>query len=233
MCGPSTSETRISAQQESLANQLSADFASRFADQSKLLQQLSSSLSPIISAGPNQQGMSAQELATLNTQAINSSGAAARNARQAAGNFSAGQNNTTGLQSGVRQQIEGTIDSSVANNLSNEQLGITKANYDIGRSNYFAGLNALQGVTSQYNPGEFSGQAKSGFDSAFGMADKIQSEKNAEQASIAGGIAGLAMDAATFGLGGIGNMGAGSGTGDFFAGGLNALAGGNPLGGGK
>jgi hypothetical protein len=231
MCGPSSSETRISGQQESLANQLSADFASRFSDQSKLLQQLSSSISPIIQAGPNQQGFSAAENAALNTQAINSSGAAARNARAAAGNFTAGQNNTSGLESGVTKQINASIDSSAANNLANEQLGITRANYDTGRQNYFAGLNALQGVTSQYNPGEFSGQAQSGFDSSFKMADKIQQEKNQQEMTIASGITSLAMDAATFGMGGFGNLDTTGGStggeqaGNFFSGGLKALSG--------
>jgi hypothetical protein len=231
MCGPSGNESLINAQQESLANQLSADFNSRFQSQSDLLSKLSSSIKPIIAAGPNQQGFSPAESAALNTQAINSSGAAARNAKQAAGNFSAGQNNSSGLQSGVQQQIEGSIDSSSANQLATTQNQITQANYNQGRQNYFAGLNALSSVTSQYDPAQFSSQAGQNFSTAFNQADKIQQEKNQEQAQIAGGIAGLAMDAATFGMGGLGNLDmAGTSTGgeqagNFFSGGLNALSG--------
>jgi hypothetical protein len=219
MCGPSGSETQINAQQESLASQLNADFSSRFQSQSDLLSKLSSSISPIIAAGPNQQGFNAAESAVLNTQAINASGAAARNAKQVAGNFSAGQNNSSGLQSGVQQQIEGSIDSSAANQLATEQNQITQANYNQGRQNYFAGLNALQGVTSQYDPTQFSSQAGQNYSTSFNQADKIQQEKNQEQADIAGGLASLAMDSATFGGGALG------GGGFDFAGGLQALTG--------
>jgi hypothetical protein len=217
------------AQGESLTRQLQSYAASQFADQKGILDSLNKSFSPIVAAGPSQQGFSAAERAALNTSAINNAGAAARNARQAAGNFSAGQNNTSGLQSGVQKQINASVDSAAANQLATTQNQITQADYATGRQNYFnatAGENALAG---HYTPGEFSGQAQSGITSDFGMNKEINAENNAKQAAIAGGIASLAGDALTFGMGGIANLGAGEsfgeGAGDFFKGGISALGG--------
>jgi hypothetical protein len=221
-----------SAQQQSLSHQLAADFGSRFASQTQLLSSLNSSLQPLLAAGPSQQGFSGQERAALNTSAINNAGAAARNARQAAGNFAAGQNNSSGLQSGVQKQINASIDSSAANNLATNQNQIVQADYNAGRQNYqeaVAGLNALSG---QYNPGQFSGQAQSGINDQFSMDKEINAENNAKQAAIAGGIASLAGDALTFGMGGFGNLDTTGGStggeqaGNFFSGGIKALGGG-------
>ena len=222
-CGPSGAEEQTQAQQESLANQLAADFGSRFATQTSMLNQLNQSLSPIISKGPSQQGMSPQELAAFNTQAINSAGAAARNARQAAGNFSAGQGGgaSSGLQSGIQKQINASIDSSVANNLSNQQLGITEANYNQGRQNYQAGLSALLSTAGISNPGEFSGQAGQGYSQSFNEANTINQQKNQVGADIAGFatslagniVPGLSALSGVFGGGGTGGTGVTAGAG--------------------
>jgi hypothetical protein len=205
-CGPSSAETGLAANASSLSNTMSADFGSRFASQSDLLKNLTQSLSPIASAGPSQQGMSAQELAALNSQAISSAGAAARNAKQAAGNFSAGQNNTSGLTSGIAKQINASVDSSAENNLANNQLNITKANYDQGNQNWQRANGFLNSVAGQYDPSQFGSLATSSNQNAFGEADKIQQEKNAEQQAIAGAITGAG---ASFLTGGLSNLGAG------------------------
>jgi hypothetical protein len=225
ICGPSSSEKSLAGQSSSLSSSLNADFGSRFADQSKLLSTLSSSLNPIVQNGPSQQGMSAAELANLNSSAINNSAAAARNARQAVGNFSAGQNGTSGLTSGITKQLDASVDSSAANSLATNENNINAANYAIGRDNYRGAVAGLQNVANGEDASGFAGSAISGNQNAFGQAKTITDQTNAEQQAIAGGIAGLATSALTFGAGGLGNMGEGSGIGDFFAGGIQGLGG--------
>jgi hypothetical protein len=83
-CGPSSAESISQGAEQSLAQEMQSNYATRFADQQQVLDRLNQSLSPIVAAGPNQQGFSPKELANLNTQAINTTGAAARNATQAA-----------------------------------------------------------------------------------------------------------------------------------------------------
>lgn len=234
MCGPSQQETIAQGSQQSLAMSMEADFQKRFAGQDQLLQNLNNSLTPIVAAGPEQQGFSASELAAKNTQAINSSAAANRNARQSAGNAIAGQNNSSGLESGIHRAIEAGIGSEAANQLASEQNNITQQNYDVGRSNYRTAVAGSQALAGQYDPTAFSSGAKSGLDSSFSMADRINTQQQAKGKAIAGGLSSLAKSALSFGTGGISNVLAGGanagsghsgGVGNFFSGGLDALMG--------
>lgn len=189
MCGPSAQQEQLAGQEQTFSQILNQNYNTRFADQSAALQELNQSLSPIVAAGPNQQGFSGQELSALNTQAINASGAANRNAVQAA-QLSPAFRSDSGLESGIAQQIRGGIASTEAGNLANQQLGITQQNYATGRQNYFGATGALQALSNAYNPN--AGAALSGSEQAFGSATKIQDMKNQEVASIVGGITGLA-----------------------------------------
>jgi len=207
---------------------LQSNYAQRFAGQNDILNKLNESLSPIVEAGPNQQGFSPQELASLTTTAVNNAAAANRNAQQAAGNFAAGQNNTSGLQSGVQKQIRGSIASSAANQESNALNQITQANYNQGNQNFWRAQGGMSALSGQYNPAEFGSLSNNANEAAFGEADKIQQEKNAEQAAIAGGIANIGIDFATGGLASGAKFG--GGLGGFLKGGLAGL-GGNTSGG--
>src|SRR5277367_3974072 len=82
-CGPSGQEESEASSLQALSQSLTAAFNQNLASQTGVLKNINSILTPIASAGPSQQGESAQELAAENTQAINSTGAATRNAVQA------------------------------------------------------------------------------------------------------------------------------------------------------
>jgi hypothetical protein len=192
MCGPSTQEKNLAGQSASLSSQLAAEASQNFASQSGILASLNKSLSPIVAAGPNQQGFSAPELASLNTSAINNAGAASRNATQAAQGALAGRGGDSGLQSGVDAQILGTIKSNSANQLAGAQDQIQQANYATGRQNFFNGVSGQQGLAGLYNPNAYAETATGANASAFKQADTISNEQNAEAATIAGGIAGVA-----------------------------------------
>ena len=177
-------------------------------------------LTPIAEAGPDQQGMGPQELAALRTRATEGVGAQYSKATQALQNTLAARGGGSEvLPTGARAALQGTLASEAATESSRAEMGITEANYALGRSKWQNAVGGLHALASQYNPGEFSGQAQKGFDSSFQMADKIQQEQNQMEASIAGGIASIGMGAATFGAGALG------GGGFDFAGGLQALTG--------
>jgi hypothetical protein len=227
--GPSTAMRMDASQQKSLADSLFANYNERYADQTQMLNQLRSSYAPIISAGPGQQGFTSPVLSALNTQAINSSGAAARNARQAAGNFSAGQNGTSGLTSGITKQINASVNSQAANQLATAQNQITQANYATGQNNYWKALGGFQSLSGEENPTAFSGQAGQNFSENFSQDSKINDELNAQRAAIAGGVTSLALDAATAGAAGIGNLDTTGGStggeqiGNFFSGVMSGM----------
>lgn len=199
---------------------MSADFAERYGKQSAVLQNLNNMLTPIAEAGPDQQGFGANELAALNTQAGEGVGANYAKASQALNNTLAARGGGSEvLPTGASAALKGTLASSAANELSREQTGITEANYGQGRQNWQHATAGLSALANQYDPTSFGSGAQKGFDSSFGMADKISQENNQKEAEIAGGITSLAMDAATFGAGALG------GGGFDLAGGLQALTG--------
>lgn len=243
-CGPSASEQTIAGAQSSLALSMQSDFQTRFAKQSTLLDNLNASLTPVIAAGPEQQGFSPEELAARNTQAINAAGAANRNAVQSASNSMAGRGQSrgapgvgggdSGLQSGIESAIRGGIASSSANQLANAQNEITSENYAVGRSNYRTALAGSQALSGEYNPQGFGGMAQSGLSTAFGEEDKINSENQAVGRDILGAVTGIGKAALGFATGGISNLisggrnagsESGGGAEQFFSGGLDALRG--------
>jgi hypothetical protein len=199
-CGPSKAEVLQQQESANFAQQLQANYSTRFGQQSDVLNSINRSLSPVLAAGPSQQGFSAQELAARNTQAINNAGAASKNAQQAAANFGAGQGGggSSGITSGIQQQIQGSIASGAANQLAGAQNQITQENYAQGNQNYWKAQGGMQALASGYTPN--AGAATDQSKVAFGEANSVYQQTQQEDQAIAGGITSLAMTAA----GGIG-----------------------------
>jgi hypothetical protein len=217
-------------QQASLASTLQANYNQYFANQSEVLGRLNNIFTPIAQAGPDQQGFGAQELAALNTGAMEGVGANYTKASQALNTTLASRGGGNEfLPNGAKAALKATLASSAANEMSRQQQKITEANYAQGRKNFEEATAGLDSLAKVYSPTAIAEGAQEGFKSSFAMADKIQQERNQKQASIAGGITALGLDAATFGAGGLANLGTGEsfgeGLGDFFKGGLSALGG--------
>jgi hypothetical protein len=232
ICGPSGAEKSISGQTAAFGSTLQNDFNVRLKGQSDILDSINRALSPIVDAGESQQGFSPEELAAKNTEALNSTGANYSNAARAVQGQLAGRGGDSGLESGIDQQIRGTLAGEAAGELSKEQLGITDENFATGRKNF---LNALSGesvLAKEFDPAQYSSQTTSTLDSAFSESETIQKQQAAKEKAIAGGVASLAMGAATFGAGGFGNLDTagtssiGEQFGNFAKGGLGALSGG-------
>lgn len=230
MCGPSADQERIAGREDTFSSLLNSHYQKNFDAQSQILQQLTSMFTPIAQAGPDQQGFGPQELAALNTESGSGVGANYAKASQALNNTLAarGGGNEV-LPTGSSAALRGQLASSAANELSQEQSAITRANYSQGRSNWSqatAGLNALAG---EYNPEAIANSASSATQSAFGDATKVQEMKNQREMAIAGGITSLASGFLTGGVSNLmsGGRQAGSETGggaeQFFSGGLNGL----------
>jgi hypothetical protein len=228
MCGPTNQEKQLQGQSQSFATMLQGNYGTLFGQQQGVLNSINRSLSPILSAGPSQQGYSQPALAAMNTQAINSAGAASRNAQQAAANFGAGQGggSGTGILSGVQQQIQGSIASSSENQLSNAQNQITQNNYAAGNQNYWKAQGGMNQLAAGYSPNEAQSGTIGENQASFGQAKDIQAQQAQEEQAIAGGIAGLATGALTGGMSSLAGSAAGaSQPGAFFSGALGGLAG--------
>lgn len=222
MCGPSAAEENLSGQSASFASLLKGNYGTLFGQQQGVLNAINRSLSPILAAGPNQRGFSAQENAALQTQAINSAGAANRSAAQAVSNYGAARAGDSGLVSGIQRQLQASVASSSANQLATSQNQIAQADFSQGNANYWRAQGGMQALSEGYNPNASASAAISENQNAFGQAHEINQEKNQEFQTIAGGITSLAGMASGLPLPGL-TENLGEAAGDIFRGGIGNL----------
>ena len=209
------SEDTTASENSALAQEMSSDFGTRFSTQDAILKDLQQSVTPLVAAGPNQQGFNAPTLANLQTTNLNANAAAYRNAAMAVGGKEAGNASATGLTSGIDKQINAGLASQAAASTAAGQNQIQAANYATGRQNYQAGLSVLGGVSSQENPEAFGSGANSALGQTFGEQNTINQLNNQATADIAGMI-----------TGGVGDFTTGTEGGGGLKGGLTALLGG-------
>jgi hypothetical protein len=205
MCGPSGQQESIAGSEQQFMNTLQQNYATNFGENQAVLNHLNSVLAPVLQAGPNQTGFSPSERAALNTQAIDTTGAAAANTERAIANETAGRNDSGNLpEAGNVAALKASAASAAEGQLSNEELGITEADYATGRANFNTAVGAEAGVAGQFGSGAAStmGGANEANKNAFGEATQITQEQNQMEADIAGGITSLATGA----IGGFGNL---------------------------
>lgn len=227
MCGSSSSEKALGASEQSFSNSLQANYAQNFGAQSAELSNLNNIFTPIAQAGPDQQGYGPQQLAALNTQAGEGVGQNYQKAQQSLNTSLAAQGGgNEALPSGAANQLKAGLASAGANQMSQEQLGITNANYNQGRANFGNATAGLDALAQAYNPTGIANSANQSNSSAFGEADKINQENNQWESDVAGLATGGIKAGLGFLSGGLSNLDTtGSSTGaeqvgNFFSGGL-------------
>ena len=226
--GASDAQKSISGQQEDFANLALQNYRQRYADQTADLGKLGT-LIQNVSNGKLAPGFDASTLAALNTSAINSTAANYRNAAQVTQNAFAGRGGNSGLETGIQAQVRAANANQAAGQLSTEQQKIQLANYDAARQNTnaaIAGYSTLAGLANPEGFGNLTGSAQG---AAYKSASDINALENQKLSNELSFGTNLAMKAATFGMGGIGNLGPGEsfgeGAGDFLSGGFKALSG--------
>lgn len=232
--GPSSAENATLQSQTNLSNALWSNFNQQYQQQQGVLQQLQAQIGRIQS-GQTGPGFSGAENAARIALIQNTTAAQARNAVQAARSVGAGtQSSTAGnleRQAGINQQVTGQIEAKVGAQGANELLAEQAENFATGRENAYKTAGALQQLAGTYNPAQYGQLTGSSLGQQFSQADKINQENIARSQAIAGLVTKVGLGAATFGVGGIGALGAGESVGeagsDFLAGGLNALSGSN------
>lgn len=202
MCGSSAKEQSAQESEAGFMTTLQSNYNQNEALQGAALDHINSVLQPIVEAGPGQEGFTPQESSALNTQAIDTTGAAAANAQRAAQTQSAGRNDSGNLpQSGVDEAIEAQTRTASANQLSNEQLGITEADYGTGRSNFNNAVSGEESLAGMYNPNAAASVANTANQTEFTESQDISQENNQVWSDVAGGILGVATLGASGGVG--------------------------------
>jgi hypothetical protein len=191
-CGASGAETTAQGQAAGFSSLLNANYAQNFGAESGILKNLTNTLTPIAEAGPDQEGFGANEKAALNTQAREGVGTNYAHAKQALDTtLSARGGGDEELPSGAADQLHASLATSAAKESSDQQLGITEADYSTGRANYSNAVSGLEGVAGEYNPNATAGAANNANQTSFSDASQINQENNAWQGQVAGLVGGL------------------------------------------
>jgi len=199
-CGPTSGQSNALAADQSFQAMLTKDYGTVFGENQNLMNNLTSNLGQIISAGPGQQGFSAPELASMNSQAINSAAAGNQKLQTAIGENAAGKGITggdPGVESGVVQAERAAAATGVDTALSNQQANITQQNYNTGRQNYWSAVGGQEAA-----PGAFENPSNQAANSVIGSNQETGTMANQTATSSVGnellGLGeGLARNAAT------------------------------------
>jgi hypothetical protein len=196
--GPSGGEIAASNQQKSMADTMWGNFQQNYGNQQDALQRFQGELG-LISGGNTGLGWGPAETSAVNAQIANSTGAASRNAIQAAEDRSAGQvfngaQNDNGLRSGIREQLEQQAQAGAETAGANAQTAALVQNINQGRTNAIqtaSGLNTLAG-----NYGHIadvnSGGAQNENAQYFNTQKTISQQRQQEFGNILGAVTGVA-----------------------------------------
>lgn len=209
-CGATSGQQNIANTQTSTYGTLVNQAQQVFGNSSTVFNDLVSTLSPTVQAGPNQQGFSPAEVSALNSSAITNAGNAYRNARQAVGESEAAQGggNVADVSGGSKTATDLGIAESAAAQTSNSLNEIQQANYATGRQNYDTAVTDLSGAPSVFNPATSAASAATNAgEQAANSENQIASQDNSWVNAVTGALGGVA-GIATGGL--IKNLGSGS-----------------------
>jgi hypothetical protein len=204
MCGATGAQTAIQSSQMQFMNQMMSEYGTVFGESQSILNSLSKTFEPILAAGPNQQGFSPAELASLETTATEGVGQNYANAAKALGEKQAAEGGGDAfIPSGAKSQLQEETATSAAQALSAEQEQITQANYATGRQNFYNAAGILGGTASELNPATFANATTNAGSAAGTTANQIAQENNSWMGMVGGvlgGISGSTSSGASFGL---------------------------------
>ncbi len=229
MClGTHGAEQNVANQEAAYTNTMISEGAQIFGQDSSVFNQLVGAYSPIVKAGPSQEGFSAAESNALNAAAIQNTAAGYRNAAAATKSGVAGFGGGNTLStSGVGLNANVAVGEAAANQQATQLNQIQQANWSQGHQNW---LQATQGLAQapgvMNNAAMFSNQIQSGLATEMDNAQAQDARSNwwvpmatGELGNVANQGLGMASDAMQQASGSTGGPGSSGG------GGLGALAG--------
>lgn len=193
-CGASSAMKNAANQEQDITQQLQNDFGTVFNQNEGILNSLNSALTPIVTAGPNQQGFSPAEEAAMRTQSMDSTAAAGQQASNSVRQEEASEGGGNSyLPSGVNEAVNAGIAENTAQQNASQQLGITQADYAQGRQNFFNAENALASAPGALeNPATSAGEAAmGGAEGLMGGETQINQANNAWEGEVGGLIGAL------------------------------------------
>lgn len=180
LCGASHQQTDLANQQAAYYATMTQQAQQEFGQASSIFKQLSSQFSPILAAGPNQQGYSPAEIAQLNSEAATGTGETAAMAKQAVNQAVMSEGGPSALPSGAAVKANIGIATGAGQQLSQDELNTQLQSETIGRQNWLEAASVLGGSTGVFNPATgASSAAVGGGSAAMSAANSVNSANNA------------------------------------------------------
>lgn len=194
MCGVPSQMKTVFNEQNSLFNTLSNQAQQIFGATSTAFKNLISAFSPIVAAGPNQEGMTPAQLADQNAKIMTGVGTAYTHAKEAAGAAIGAQGGGNVVLPGgaaVAQQVG--LASAAAQETAGEQEQMREKSREMGQERFFAAAKGMEEAPSMFGASTQAGEAASG---AGGQASKtagdIAQADNSWVQGVTGALGGIA-----------------------------------------
>ena len=198
-CGPSKGQQTALSADSTFRSTLNSSYNTDFADSQEVFNDLNNNIEQIVAKGESQEGMSPEEKAAENSQALNSAAAANKNVQQLIGQKAAMTGASPGVESGVTQAVRAASATSIENNLANKQTDIVEKDYDIGRQNYQNAVKEEEALpNATIDPTNGAANATTGAEKVAGD----QADQNAAASSSWMGLVGGLADSAVKGFAG-------------------------------
>ena len=180
MCGgPTSAQTELQTEQTQFYQQQQEEAGQTYAEDQQLLKQVTAIYQPILQKGPSQQGYSTEELANLNSQAVEGT---AQNYSQAAKavneKMAAEGGGDIALPSGAQEQLQEEVATSAAGQESQQESQILQGDYQQGYNEFVNAGNMIMGASGQLNPNAYNESANQGGSAASQTANEIGQEEN-------------------------------------------------------
>lgn len=179
MSGPTSQQTQLGDAQLAAYQQAQQLTQEQYANQQAIYAPMAAQFQSIYAKGPNQQGFSAAEDATLNAQAEEGTAENYGNAARAVGETTAARGGGTNpLPTGAQSAIQGNIATSAAQEESQQENQINSANYAQGYNEWENAGQGLESIAAGENPLGYQANETSAGSAAGTTASQIASEDN-------------------------------------------------------
>lgn len=214
MCGPTTAETNLNQEQADFYKEATQEATQAYGAQSAITGALTSAFTPILQAGPNQEGFSPGQTQTLNTENTENVAQAYQQSSAALGKQIGAQGGGNEfLPSGSDTELAGENSRAAANTLASNKNTINLQNYAQGNANFNTAAGVLGQTAATINPAAFTSAATGAGSSAASLAENIAQQSTSPwltAISALGGIAGKAVGGINYSSGAGFSFGGGS-----------------------
>lgn len=197
MCGPSQQEKNLSQEQADMYQKMNDAYTTTFGQNQAITGALTKTFTPILAAGPGQEGFSQGEKDALQTGATESTATDYANANRTTSQALAARGGGNAfLPSGVTTQLNANNATGAAGELASEENKNKLADYSQGYQNWQTAANVLGSTASLLNPNAAGSTALSAGSEAFGSANTIQQQQDSGWKLAAGALGSVAGAAA-------------------------------------